>query len=343
METKREPGIDLLRIVGMLFVVSVHQFLYNGFYSQPQTGFAMWAADCFRWLFVCCNGIFMMLSGYLHSEKPFTFKYYRGLVPLLMGYFLCCVVIFPLQSRLITEELSFSQWMEKLVGFGNYAWYLEMHIGLILISPVLNLGLGQIRDEKTLWGMAGIFFLLTGLPSLTAWNIALDYWTGLYPITYYVLGAAIRRTRPKVRVWQGLGAAALICMGLAGVSLLTAPKGFSSGYSQGYGGFWVTLIALCVFLGLYRVQPGEKTGRLLAWASGGCFEGYMLSLIPDLWAYGLVSQWHTPRKWPLVYLCVTIPIFLTSLLAGKLIHTLAGRITRCLPGFRVKRNGKSKT
>lgn len=108
METKREPGIDLLRIVGMLFVVSVHQFLYNGFYSQPQTGFAMWAADCFRWLFICCNGIFMMLSGYLHSEKPFTFKYYRGLVPLLIGYFLCCVVIFPLQSRLITEELSFS-------------------------------------------------------------------------------------------------------------------------------------------------------------------------------------------------------------------------------------------
>ncbi len=331
---KREPGLDLVRVVGVLFVVSLHQFLYNGFYSQTQTGFLMWSADVFRWLFFCCNGIFMMLTGYLKSEKPFTKEYYKGLVPILVGYFLCCAIIFPLQHLLLTEKLPFSEWVDKLIGFGNYAWYVEMYIGLILISPVINLGLGQIKERKLLYGIALVFFCLTALPSLTTLNVAPDYWKSLYPVTYYVLGAVIRRLKPPVKSWQGLGAAFLICMMLAGMSILTADGGFSSGYTQGYGGFWTTLITLGVFLGLYRVQVGKRTAKLLAWLSEGCYEGFMLSLIPDLWAYGLVKQWHTPSHWLLVYICVTIPIFVTSLLAGKLVHTLAKKLTALLPGFR---------
>ncbi len=333
---KREPGLDLIRVVGVLFVVSVHQFLYNGFYYQTQTGFWMWTADIFRWLFFCCNGIFMMLTGYLKSPKPFEKGYYKGLVPILIGYFLCCTIIFPLQHLLLTEKLPFSEWMDKLIGFGNYAWYVEMYLGLILFSPIINLGLGQIKDERKLLAMAGILFILTALPSLTPLNLAPDYWTSLYPVTYYVIGAVIRRCQPEVKPWQGLGAALAICMALAGISILTADKGFSSGYTQGYGGFWPTLITAAVFLGLYRVRPGEKVSRALAWLSEGCYEGFMLSLIPDLWAYGFVRQWHNPKQWLLVYLCVTIPIFVVSLLAGRLVHGLAKKLTALIPGFRRK-------
>lgn len=330
---KREAGLDLIRITGVLFVISVHHFLYNGFYSEPQTGLLMWAADSFRWLCFCCNGLFMMLTGYLKSQKRLDSRYYTGLVSLLVGYVLCCIVIFPLQSRLITEELTLAEWGYKLISFGNYAWYVEMYIGLILFSPVVNLALAQIKGKKALLGTVGILFVLTGLPSLTTWHIAPDYWTGIYPVTYYVLGAVIRRIQPDVKPWQGLGAAALICMGLGGMSVMTAEGSFSTGYTQGYGGFWTTMIALSVFLGLYRVKPGQNVCRGLQWLSGGCYEGFMLSLIPDLWAYKLLTQWHTPEKWPLLYVCVTVPIFVVSLLAGKLMHTLALRLTGLLPGF----------
>ena len=339
---KREAGPDLIRVTGVLFVVSLHQFLYNGFYSQTQDGLLMWAADTFRWLFFCCNGIFMMLTGYLKSTKPFDKRYYKGLVPILVSYVLCCIVIFPLQHLLLTEKLPFSEWMDKLFGFGNYAWYVEMYIGLILFSPIVNLGLSQIQGRRGLLAIAGVLFCMTALPSLTTFNLAPDYWSALYPVTYYVLGTVIRRLQPDVKPWQGLGAAMLICMGLGAMSILTAEKGFSSGYTQGYGGFWTTLITLAVFLGLYRVKPGQKVSKALAWAAGGCYEGFMLSLIPDLWAYGLVKQWHSPEKWPLVYLCVTIPIFIVSLLAGKAVHALSGKIVGLLPGFWEKDHGKFK-
>lgn len=340
---KREAGLDLIRVVGVLFVVSIHHFLYNGFYSKIQTGWLMWAADSFRWLFFCCNGLFMMLTGYLKSPKPFTKGYYKSLIPLLVSYVLCCAIIFPLQHLLLTEKLPFSEWMNKLFGFGNYAWYVEMYIGLILFSPLINLGLGQIKSEKGLCAIAVILFCMTALPGVTPINFVPDYWTSLYPVTYYVLGAVIRRLQPRVKPRQGLGGAMAVCMILGLISILTADKGFSTGYTQGYGGFWPTLTALLVFLGLYRVNIGERAGKVLAWLAGGCYEGFMLSLIPDLWAYGLLKQWHTPEKWPLLYLCVTIPIFIVSLLAGKAVHTLSGKLVSLLPGFRQQDQAKYKT
>lgn len=327
---KRQPGIDLVRCVGLLFVVSVHQFLYNGFYYQPQTGALMWASNSCLWLFYCCNGIFMMLTGYLKCEKKFIKEYYKSLIPILIGYLFCCVVIFPLQYLLLAEKPSLSEWIDKLVGFGNYAWYVEMYIGLLLISPGINLMLENIKSKKGLYLAAGVLFSLTALNSITAWNVIPDYWKSLYPVTYYVLGAVIRKLQLRLKPWQGLGLAAIVSMWVGLMTLLTTDKGFSDGYTQGYGGFWTTIITVLVFLSLHWLPIGEKTGKVLAWLSGGCFEGYILSLIPDLWAYNLVKQWHSPDKYLLVYLCVTIPIFIVSLLAGKLVHTLAEKTYKLL-------------
>ena len=82
---KREPGLDILRCMALFFVNGVHMVLYNGFYQAPQTGAAMWLADSLRWLFYCCIGIFLMLTGYLKSTKPEGKGFYSGLVPVLLG------------------------------------------------------------------------------------------------------------------------------------------------------------------------------------------------------------------------------------------------------------------
>lgn len=52
--SKREPGLDLLRCIALLFVVTFHSFLNNGYYSESQVGISMWLAGSFRWLSVSC-------------------------------------------------------------------------------------------------------------------------------------------------------------------------------------------------------------------------------------------------------------------------------------------------
>ena len=198
-----------------------------------------------------------------------------------------------------------------------------MYIGLFLFAPVINLALDALKTAKQLCWLALTMVVLTALPSITAINLIPDYWTSLYPITYYVLGAVIRKMQPQVKPWIGIGAAVLIALGLGIVTLITTDETVSKGFSQGYGGFWITAIVVCLFLGLYRLNLGPKLSKVLRFAAGGVFEGYILSRLFDIWVYYDVPQWRKPEKYWLGYLCLTIPIFLVSLLLGKAVHTLA--------------------
>lgn len=322
----RQPGIDLLRCLGLLFVNCVHSFLYNGFYHEPQTGAFMWAGNSLLWLFYTCNGLFMTLTGYLKCEKPLNKSYYRSLLPILAGYALTCMVSFPIRHFIIGEKLTLFQWVEKLVTFGNYAWYIEMYIGLLLFSPIINLALGQLKTPKQLIWAASTMIVLSALPSVTPLNLIPDYWTSLYPITYYCIGAVIRKLQPKWSCPACLALATLTAMWMGFVTLISTDGKFSDGFGQGYGGFWITAIITLLFIGLYRVKLSQNTAKALRWLSAGVFEGYLLSRLLDVWIYNTVPQWHTPAMYPVILVCITLPVFIASILTGKFLHELALRI-----------------
>lgn len=329
-----EAGVDLFRILGLLFVNGLHACLYNGFYNLPQAGAEVWLANSFRWLFYGCNAMFMLLTGYLKSIKPWNKGYYRGLCTVLVGYVLTCIISYPIRYFLIGEKDGLLVWLKRFVTFSNYSWYVEMYIGLILVSPILNLALQQITDHRKLLLLAGSCLFVTSMHSITGIDLIPNYWSAMYPVTLYILGAVIRKLQPKIPAWCCLLAAALTAMGLGLTSLLTADKGFSSGFTQGYGGFWVTVMVAALFLGIYRLQVGEKLGKLLRWLCAGVFEGYILSRLLDVWVYGLVPQWHTPAKYPLIFVCITIPVFILSLLVGKWVHTTSVAIIDEIRSFK---------
>lgn len=327
---KREPGIDLFRCMGLLFVTGLHAFLYNGFYYEIQTGPQMWAANTFRWLFSGCNGMFMLLTGYLKSSKPFDKRYYRGLLTVLAGYGLTCAISYPVRYLLLGERDGLLTWLDRFFTFEGYAWYIEMYIGLILLSPVINLALDHFDQPKQLYLLAGTMVLLTALPTLTPLHLLPDYWTDLYPITYYVLGAVIRRLDLHLPCRIGLCGAA-VTAGLMGMlsSITSSGQTFLDGFIQGgNGGCLTTVMVTLLFLGTYRIPVTPKLQRMLAWASGGVFEGYLLSRLLDVWVYDLVPFWHSPEHYGRIFVCVTIPVFLFSAVWGRLVHSLSVRLVR---------------
>ena len=323
---EREAGVDLFRVLGLLFVNGLHACLYNGFYNAPQVGASMWLANSFRWLFFGCNGMFMLLTAYLKTTKPWGKDYYRGLLAVLVGYGLTCVISYPVRYFLLGEKDGLSVWISRFFTFSNYGWYVEMYIGLIFISPVLNLALDRIQSPKAVWLLTGSVLLFTTLPSVTPLNLLPDWWTGMYPVGYYMLGAAIRRTKPNIPAIAGLLGAALCAMGMGLASLLTTDGGtFNDGFAQGgYGGFWTTLMVTCLFLGVYRFRAGKRTAKALSFCAAGVFEGYILSRLWDVWVYQTVSFWHKPENYILIFLCVTLPVFFTSMLFGRLVHGITG-------------------
>ena len=265
----------------------------------------------------------MMLTGYLMSQKKMTSRYYLRLIPILISYTLTCLISYPIRHFLQGERLPLGEWIDHYFSFSNYAWYVEMYIGLILFSPVLNLALRSMRTRQELVGIAGIMLLLTAGPNITELSILPDYWTSLYPVTYYVIGAVIARLQPKAATFLCLIGVALSVMGQGMASVLMTDEGFSEGFTAGYGGFWVTLTVTLLFLGLYHIHIPSGLGKILSWCAGGCFEGYILSRMMDTWVYNAVPPWQHPEKYVLLYLCVTIPIFIFAILSGKLTHAVS--------------------
>ena len=67
--TKRNPAMDIIRILAFFFVVSIHFFLNNDFYLTPVKGERMFIMTIMRSCFIICVPLFITLSGYLLRKK----------------------------------------------------------------------------------------------------------------------------------------------------------------------------------------------------------------------------------------------------------------------------------
>lgn len=319
---KRESGVDLLRVIALLFVVTFHFYLNNGYYYEAQKGASMLLAGSIRWLSTCCVGLFLMLTGYLKSNRLGIKDCYRTLAPVLIGYLVAAAISIPVRHFIFGDQQSLRIWLKRLFGFSAvyYGWYVGMYIGLTLLSPFLNLPLRQLGEKKQLLGFLAVLLLLTALPGVTPLNVAPDFWRRMYPLTYYVLGAVIRRLQPKVRPWLALLTAVLLAVALGGVTLCSTDGKLSEAFTQEFADLWITAIAVCTFLALYRLQLPLGWQKVFRFAAGGCYGGYLLSHLFDAWCYRCFPQWQEPAQYPKLFFAVTVPIFLISLVAGKVLQ-----------------------
>lgn len=321
----REPGLDLLRCMALFFVVLFHSFLNNGYYAQPQTGIFMWLFGSLRWLSVSCIGIFLMLTGYLKCERTGFRSCWGGLPPVLLEYLAASALSIPIRHFCFGDTQPLSVWLTRLLSFRGvyYGWYVEMFVGLTLLSPFLNVLLGTLKQPRKL---VLVLLVLTALPGATPLPLAPAFWRGMYPVTYYCLGAAIRKTQPKIPPAAGMMGALVIALGLGAATVLSTDDSLAKALTWEFGDLWIAAMAVCLFLALYRVRPGKRLQKWLAFGSGGCYGGYLLSHLLDGWCYRLARDWHTPAQYHKLLLFVTIPIFIVSILAGKALSRLTSKI-----------------
>ena len=108
----REAGIDLYRIIGLLFVTLLHSHLYTGYYNEIQGGdTSIWFANLIRWLTYGCNAMFILMTGYLKSTTTWNKRYYKSLVAVIVGYTLTCLITYPICHFLLGEEKELITWI----------------------------------------------------------------------------------------------------------------------------------------------------------------------------------------------------------------------------------------
>lgn len=336
---QRNFGLELVRAAAGVLTLSVHFFLNNGFYETPAEGKTMLAACIVRMLCMSCVPLFLLLTGYTCINRRWSKGYYRKLLPVLFIYVMSGAACLAFRWFWLGERWGLKGLVRQFTVYAAapYAWYIEMYIGLFLLSPFLNAAWHAL-EERGKRALTLTLVGLTALPGVVNQIGALlpTWWVGIYPLTYYVLGAWLREHPLRLRGWQllacwlGLGAV----MGVKGY--FTAAGGTYLWMPEDqWGSFALTLQTVCLFSCLQRAK-GEGAPTPVRWCVARVAKlslpMYLVSYIVDQTVYPVLNQAVVQAQRRLFWMPLIVPVVVVcSLVLAQLVDWAAQALMRLIP------------
>lgn len=258
--SSRICGLDLIRVVAIFFVIAGHFFvLHTSLMSVPFNDLCLFVQATLKDIFCVGVPLFIMLTGYLNSNKTPTRKYYKGMLRVLVAYLVFSIITILFRKYYIGEDLTWLQWTMKILDYSAipYAWYIEMWIGLALLTPFLNYMYKAIPSKNQKLLLLASLFVMTSLPDLFnrygMYFVPAYFAKAAYPLMFYFAGTFIREYQPRIKHWQGWA----LVMSMSMVTPLFNIAVFRGNsdlvqIAGGPGGVFHSWIALAIFLMLYK-------------------------------------------------------------------------------------------
>lgn len=327
----RDSSLDIIRIVAFLCVISVHFFLNNQFYKEPVIGKRMYVMMLMRTFFMVCVPLFLMLSGYLMRRKKISKAYYLGIFKTINIYILVSLCALYVKSR--TEEVSVMQGIRGILDFSaaRYSWYIEMYIGLFLLIPFLNLIYNNLESKKQKQLLILTMLVLTAFPAIINMNYKLmpAWWTGVYPITYYFIGAYLSEYLPKIknRYLILILLAQVFIFGTFNYAKSYGDK-FISGPWQSWGSIANIITTVLMFLILKNINTKNWNIQIkkgIRYIASLCLGGYLVSSIFDSKFYPILIEKVPNMVYRLeYYLPMVGTVVVCSLLLSAVLNLING-------------------
>lgn len=330
----RSIGLDLVRTLAIIFVFCVHFMSYEGFYSGQFNNSFMFILLSIRWIFYTCVPLFLLLTGFLNSNKKLDLKYYKSGLRVISGYIFIEIIIFLFKRYYIGDTTSIVRGAINILGFTveDYSWYVEMYIGLFLLIPFLNLIYNNLKSKKEKQWLIITMIILTSISPIFSYihngiNIFPDYWEIIYPITYYFIGSYLKEYKLKLDKIKLIVGLLLLVLVQTIFTFFHRYNGyFDWNFMSGYGCITVIIISVLIFLILYDIDINNRLAcKIITRISIYSFDMYLFSYIIDNVIYKNIhfgNPWQGMRYFPMVL----ITLILTFVLA--LIKDYIFRITK---------------
>lgn len=291
---KRLSGPDIIRCICCMFVVFEHFFLNCEYYNEPLVGRTMFIETFFRWFFLVCIPMYMMLTGYFKLGKKIEKSHYMSILPILISYIVISIPKMVLYNHLYGTIYTL---LYALKSLGNYsiAWYMGLYIGLMLLAPFLNKLWSSLTGKKEQQILiVSLIFLCALYPVFN--YIAPSFFISLYPVMYYFIGAYIKTNQPKVNKVL----LAVMFISTVIVETVISFRGAMGGIfnwnlistpDTGFGGLFILISSVCVFLLFYDVDIKNKViCKILSTIGGVSFEVYLFAGAYDAVIYNYYKK-----------------------------------------------------
>lgn len=200
-KNKKIIGLDIIRVIAVISVLCVHFFLNTKYYQTSINGIGMKLQYIVRNIFMICVPLFIILTGYLNKKKEYNKEFFKGLIEVLIIWLFYSIIEFFVSN--INNVITIKDFIFQITDFkaSYYSWYIEMYIGLYLLSPIINNGYDNLKekDKKTALILFLIIFILPGIVNELLIDVVHipDWWYNVYPLGYYITGKYIKDKKPN--------------------------------------------------------------------------------------------------------------------------------------------------
>jgi surface polysaccharide O-acyltransferase-like enzyme len=161
--------------------------------------------------------LFIILTGYLNTRKVVSAEYYKGCIRVLFSYILISIVAVIFRKYYLHEPLSWVNGGGYILNFEAimYAWYIEMWIGLFLLTPFLNILYKHIPTRRQKQILIITLFIMTALPNFcNRYGLYLlpEFWKQCYPLLFFFIGCYIHEYKPTINIKFAWGIIIGICL-----------------------------------------------------------------------------------------------------------------------------------
>ena len=317
-ESGRNYGIDLLRILAMLYVVILHCLGKGGVLDAAAKGSSQYMTGWFleAWAYGAVN-IFAIISGYVgYSDKEKKIKYTSYLLMWLQVVFYGLLV--SLVFKLIhADYVTKNDFLDMLLPVSNgLYWYFTAYTGLFFLIPLLNAAV-RGSSEKQLKIMLVTILIVYVLFDNTVRNFGMSAgYSLLWLVLLYLIGAVMKRLciGENIKPWKAfIGIGILIIMSwlwrIFDLSFSVSGVTVNNKWLISYTSPTILGAAMLHVIAFSKIKLPKVTEKVIGVLAKGAFAVYILNNQRFIWKYVMNKNFMHLAETPALLMAGRILLF----------------------------------
>ncbi len=289
-ETKRNYGIDLLRLLSMFMVVVLHVLGRGGILTSVTSltlrGELFWSLEIMCY---CAVNVFAIISGYVGLKAK-----HKGskLINLCLQLAFYAILITGCEVAILLangSEISVKKIFFHLFPSWRSMWYFSAYFCLFFFMPILNSIIENV-SKKTLQGCALFVFLIFCCATQLTTNVANlnDGYSVLWIAILYLFGAymAKYKTLSRTKLWiDFLGFVVCVALTIVSRILIGHLYGRRINLLLSYTSPTVVLSAIFLVSMFSKIKTRTISTKVISFLSPMAFGVYIIHCHPYLFDY----------------------------------------------------------
>lgn len=341
LKKKREPNLDLLRIVSMLMIIWLHSIDHSGVLETADADGGMIGVYVrFSYILVqVCVNCYVLISGYFLVESTFRLQKLVSLWLEVVFYSVTVKLVFMLMGYTPFSIASLISCVAP-VFTGRY-WFITIYFGFYLISPFLNIAIYAMNREQHLKLNVLLFILFSCMisvsPSFAGMNSGAGWGLAWFTVLYFLAAWFRLYYKPDGKLWgKVLGAIgiAVLVTTVYEVGGVITPLRIMAGNWYRYDSVPTYLMTVLIFMAFLSVDiKNEKIGRCITAIAPTTLGIYLIhahaSFSPWSWEVLNLPQKMSSVFFPVIQAATVLGIFVVCMIIDLIRKKTVGRFETC--------------